>query len=685
MPDPNPISQEFLERAKALVLDHIGDEQFGVSELAQKMGMSRSNLLRKVKKNTGFSVSQFIRQIRLEEGMKLLKLHTLTVSEVSYEVGFNSVSYFIKCFHDHYGYPPGEVGKQEFITEVVSKKKKRISTKAITIGTLVFLGVMIAVVLLFFNPFAHKPVALEKSIAVLPFKNDSNDSTNVYLINGLMESLLNDLQQIQDLRVVSRTSVEKYRNHSKTIPQIGEELDVSYFVEGSGQKVGDKIMLNIQLIEASTDRHLWSEQYTREAKDIFTLQQEVAKKIADRIQVVITPEEAERIEKIPTDDLVAYDFFLKGLDLMYKGGGENLLKAIEYYQKAIDEDSEFARAYAGIAIAYFFMDAYQIEKRFTQEINFHADKALLLDPKLPQSLIAKAVFYLHGQDYDRAVEYLEKALDYNPNSALVINILSDFYTRYQPNTGKYLEYALKGLRLDKAGADSVSTSYTYLHISNAFVQTGFVEQAEMYIDKSLEYDPGNIYSQYVKAYILYAKNEDLNQTLSMLKEVLSKDTLRLDVMQEVAKISYFLRDYDNAYKHYSRFVKLREATQPHVYPEENAKIGMVMAKTGRQEEADKYFELYSAFAEQDNSLYKDLNLAVSYACKNDEAKAMDHLNKFCEQENFHYWTILFLDVDTVFDELKDLPEFKLVKAELEKKFWVTHGKIRSSLEKEGLL
>ncbi len=685
MPDPNSISQDFLERAKALVLDHIGDEQFGVSGLARQMGMSRSNLLRKVKKNTGISVSQFIRQIRLEEGMKLLKLQTLTVSEVSYEVGFNSVSYFIKCFHDQYGYPPGEVGKQEFPEDENSKKKRWVDAKVITIGTLVLFGVMLAIVLLFFNPFTQKPVTLEKSIAVLPFKNDSNDSTNIYIINGLMESLLNNLQQIRDLRVVSRTSVEKYRNHSKTIPQIGKELDVSYFVEGSGQKVGDQIMLNIQLIEASTDRHLWSEQFTREAKDIFTLQQEVAKKIADRIQVVITPEEAQRIEKIPTDDLVAYDFFLKGLDLMYKGGGENLLKAIEYYQKAIEKDPEFARAYAGTAITYFFMDTYQVEKRFSQEINFYADKALLLDPQLPQSLIAKALYYLHGQDNDRAVEYLEKALEYNPNSALVINILADFYTRYRPNTGKYLEYALKGLRLDKSGADSVSTSFTYLHISNAFVQTGFVEEAEKYIDESLAYDLDNIYSRYVKAYILYAKNKDLNQTLTMLEEVLSIDTFRLDVMQEVAKISYFMKDYDKAYKHYSRFVELRAATQPHVYPEENAKIGMVMAKTGRQAEAEEFFELYAAFSEQDNSLYKDLNLAVSYACKNDQVKTMEHLNKFCEQDNFHYWTILFLDVDPVFEGVKDLPEFKRVKTELEKKFWVTHEKIRSSLEKEGLL
>src|SRR5690606_31504454 len=115
--------------------------------------------------------------------------------------------------------------------------------------------------------------------AVLPFKNDSNDSTNRYLINGLMEATLNNLQQIRDLRVVSRTSAEKDRNTSKTIPEVADELRVNYVVEGSGQKVGNRILLNIQLIDAQRDSHLWARQYTREVTDIFQLQQEIAKDI----------------------------------------------------------------------------------------------------------------------------------------------------------------------------------------------------------------------------------------------------------------------------------------------------------------------------------------------------------------------------------------------------------------------
>ena len=466
-----------------------------------------------------------------------------------------------------------------------SSKKNRL----IIYGASLLLAVFAAVLLIIVKPFSSKQKDPEKSIAVLPFKNDSNDSTNVYLINGLMESLLDNLQKIEDLRVISRTSVEKYRNIPKSIPEIARELDVNYFIEGSGQKIGDQILLSIQLIEAQSDKHLWAEQYNREVKDIFELQMEIARNIADEIQVIITPEEEERIMKPPTDDPVAYDYFLKGLDLFYKGTHEGLEEAISNYEMAIEHDPEFARAYAGIAIAYYFLDFFQAEKKYSAEIRSHSDKALLYDPKLPQSLIAKAVFYMNNGENELAVPYLEKALEYNPNSALVINILSDFYTNYIPNTRKYLEYALRGIRLDIASHDSTTASFIYLHLSNALVQSGFVNEAEKYITLSMEYDPDNLYAAQVNAYILYARDRNLEQTKELLVEALNRDTTRLDILQEVAKIYYYMRDYEEAYYYYNRFIMLLEAQNLDLYRYEYDKIGVVFSKMGQAEKAEKYF------------------------------------------------------------------------------------------------
>jgi len=617
--------------------------------------------------------------------MEILRDGHLTVSEITYEVGFGSTSYFIKCFREHYGYPPGEVSKHEFAesegetTEELGKKK----TKAILVALFILVVAVVAMVV-FFRPFSEKSVS-DKSIAVLPFKNDSNDSTNVYFINGVMESVLNNLQKIKDLRVISRTSVEKYRNSPKSIPEIAKELNVKYFIEGSGQKIGDQILLNIQLVDAAEDKHLWAEQYNREVKDVFKLQMDVAQNIAGQIQAIITPEEKQRIEKPPTENLVAYDYFLKGLDFFFQGSREGLEAAIPLFEKAIEEDPEFARAYADLAISYYYLDIYQADKKYSSQINNYADKALFYDDKLSQALLAKAFFYISTQKYELAEPYLQKALEYNPNSAFVINALSDFYDGRIPNTKKYLEYALKGIQIDIASNDSTSTSFVYLHLSNAFIQSGFVEEAQKYIDKSIQYDPNNLFSAYVKAYILYAKNKNLKDLKEQLIETLQRDSTRIDIIQEVAKVCYYMRDYPMSYRYYKKFLEIKKALNLDVYELEDAKIGVVYSKVGLKGQSEKLFANYLMAAENDKSIYKHLSLAVYYSYQNEPDKAIEHLKQFSQQDNFHYWTILFLKMDPLVDNIKDLPEFKQIYKEIETKFWENHRQIKAALKAKNLV
>ena len=686
MPDFHSVDNDFINKIEGIIEENISDELFGVSELARAAGMSRSNLLRKIKNLTKISVSQYIRQVRLKKGMELLQQTLLTVSEVSYQVGFSSASYFIKCFHDYYGYPPGEVGRRDLTTDnqgVTDKKRKY--GKSVVIGIITIIVLASVILLILFKPFTPEQSNTEKSIAVLPFKNDSNDSTNLYLINGLMESILDNLQKVGDLRVISRTSVEKYRNNPMTIPEIAKELNVNYFVEGSGQKIGDQILLNIQLIEAPGDRHLWSEKYNREVKDIFKLEAEIAKNIVSNIQAIITPEEENRINKIPTDNFIAYDYFLKGLDLLNKGTRDNLVKAIPFFEKAIEHDSEFARAYSAIAMAYHFLDLNQVEKKYTLQVNNYADKALFLDSQLPQGLVAKALYYIDEKDYARAVSYFEKALDYNPNYDLAIGLLADLYVNYIPNTEKYLEYALRGQKIDLKTYDSMTSSIIYLHLSNAFIQCGFTDEAELYINKSLEFNPDNLFSEYVKAYILYAKNKDLSETKKLLVETLKKDTSRYDVLIETGKICYYMRDYTNAYKYFKKYLEIKKALDLDIYRSEDGKIGLVLSKIGLSVESEKYFSYYLAYAENDNSIYKHLSLSMYYSYKGDTDKAIDELKLFSQQTNYTYWVILFLKIDPLVDNISNLSEFKKVFNDLEIKFWNNNKRIKSSLKEKGLL
>lgn len=877
---PDEYANAFLQQVTEVIMEHLSDEQFGVSELAGEIGMSRSNLLRKLKKSAGVSASRFIRETRLKQAMEILGTTGRTVSEISYEVGFSSTSYFVKCFREYYGYPPGEVGKaqsrpaaggagrthqlaaimftdiqgytalmqqdeekalafrsrhRDVFNETTKKYKGRIlqyygdgtlstfqsaidavhcgielqlafgsepripvrigihtgdilfsdeeiigdgvnvasrieslaaagsvfisgkvydevknqqDIRTVPLGTfslknvkkpievyavsnpglvvpekgqanelpdpaneqhtraparskalawLLWLLIIVTGIIggYLLNDYlagkrdpalsAESLAVRDKSIAVLPFINDSNDSTNVYLVNGLMESILNNLQQIGDLRVVSRTSVEQYRNTKRSLPEIARELNVRYLIEGSGQKVGNQVLLNIQLVEGQADAHLWSQQYNREVTDIFRLQAEIARQIADEIEVMLTPSAAERIEKVQTQSPEAYDAFLKGLDLSYRGNEESLRKATEEYERAISLDSTYARAYAALAIAYYYLDYYGAEKSSTSKINFFADKAILYDPGLAQGQVAKALYYIHSGDAGFALPHLEKAHSLNPNSALVLNILSDYYTRFVPDTEKYLEYALKGARLNPASSDSVTASITFLHISNALIQSGFIDEAEYYINKSISYDPENLFSAYVKPYIQFARNKEIELLKDRLIEVFERDTTRLDVMQEVGKACYFLRDYEQASHYYKRFADLRDAYRLDIYRVEDIKIANVMRQVGRETEAARFLDSFNVYTHVDHSIYKPLNQATAEAYRGNTEAAIDFLGAFSAEDHFHYWVLLFLERDPLMDGVKVDRRFRKIMQELESTFWKRHEETRRRLKGENLI
>lgn len=686
MSNASNMEDNFINKIESVILENLSNEQFGVSELAEIMNMSRSNLLRKIKKNTQLSASQFIRQVRLKKSMQMLKQTSLTISEISFQVGFGSTSYFIKCFREYYGHPPGEVGKGALVED-----KERIRTnflkryKGQFIATATFLIVLVISFYIFSKKRATEAVEIEKSIAVLPFKNESSHSSNLYFVNGLMESTLNNLQKIEDLRVISRTSVEQYRHTNKSIPEIAKELNVNYLVEGSCQRDGDRVLLNIQLIDASADKPILVKQYNQKVVDIFDLQNKVAKKIADAIEAKVTSAEMNQIEKKPTKNLMAYDYYLQALGPYNTKTKKGLIEAITLFEKAIEQDPEFALAYAHIAFSYYYIDLFQNQKQYTELINNNADKALLYNAKSAESLIAKALYYMQIKEYRLALPHLEKALEYNPNSSSVVNLLSYFYANFVPNTAKYLTYALKGIQLDIAANDSITKSYIYLHLSNAFIQNGFIEEANMYIDKSLNYNQDNYYAPYVKAYILYARDRDIEKTKQSLIRELQKDTTRLDILQEVAKLHYYQEDYDTAFLYYEKFVKARNKQGMDIYPHEDIKIGLVYEKMGLYEQASKFLAAYAAYCENDESIYKPASIAALYTYEGKIDKAIEQLKVFSTKSNYQYWVLLFMKVDPAFKPLKNHPEFNEVMQKIEDRFWENHTQLKKSLEEKRLI
>ncbi len=462
------------------------------------------------------------------------------------------------------------------------------------------------------------------------------------------------------------------------------ELEATYFIEGSGQKIGDQILLNIQLIEGPTDRHIWTRQYRRKATDIFALQQEIAKDIAAEIEVAISPEVKQRIEKIPTENLEAYDSFLKGIDLLNKGGDENIRASLIHFQDAIKKDNSFAYAYAYAGLACYYLDFFKTEKTHLEELGNYADKALLYDPRLAESLMAKAMYYLLKKEYAKALPHLEKGLEYNPNSTELIGLLSDFYFMYLPNTGKYLEYALKGVQRDVSG-DSVSKSFRYLQLANALAQTGFIDKSLEYLDKSLLYNPKNPFSRHLRAFVVYAKNKDLRLVKQSLLTEFNKDTTRFDILQDIAKVSYYLKAYDSSYYYYKRFVYLRELFRLDAYRHENMMIGLAYEKAGETKKAKALIDDYRQYIETDQTAYKDLGLMAYYDYVGDTGKAIEHLRRFAKQDNIQYWIILFMRQEPMPGKSSKLPECKKLMDEIEAKFWANHEKLKLTLEEKGLL
>ena len=265
---------------------------------------------------------------------------------------------------------------------------------------------------------------LEKSVAILPFRNDSKDDENTYFINGLMEEILNNLQKIKDLRVISRTSVEQYRNQTKPIPEIAKELGVNYIVEGSGQKYGNAFRLRTQLIMAEHESHLWGESFQQKitnVEDIFNIQIRIAESIADELKAVISPEEKKLIEKIPTADLEVYDKYLKARSYWNDFTRESLFRAIEYLNSAIEKNPDWAPLYAGLAEVWIWIQQSGWEQPSVAgpKIIENLNKAMELDPDLAEVHYQVAVMaQLVEWDWKKSEKEFLKSLAINPNNPL---------------------------------------------------------------------------------------------------------------------------------------------------------------------------------------------------------------------------------------------------------------------------
>jgi len=338
-----------------------------------------------------------------------------------------------------------------------------------------------------------KEASAEKpSIAILPFENLSNDPEQEYFSDGLTDELIGDLAKISGILVISRNSAFTYKGKQVKISQIAKELNVRYVLEGSVQKSGDKVRIRAQLIDGQTDHHLWAESYDGVLKDIFNLQDKITGKIVSVLAVKLSASEQERVADKGTDNVLAYEAFLKGEEYILKHTPKDFLKAIEYYKQAIKFDPNFSRAYAAIGVTYQIGGNLIWHRKMG---NDHGTMRLLSRNYLelamknpsPEAYSLAAAKELHRRNFQKSITFAEKSYNYAPNSADRLTGLA-WILAFNGRTEESIELLNKALRLDPVDTQK-HTPVCFIFIGvNHFIM-GNLEEAITNLEKGLSLNP----------------------------------------------------------------------------------------------------------------------------------------------------------------------------------------------------
>jgi TolB-like protein/tetratricopeptide (TPR) repeat protein len=342
----------------------------------------------------------------------------------------------------------------------------------------------------------------EKSIAVLPFENLSEDKSNAYFAEGVQDEILTRLAKVADLKVISRTSTQRFKSSPDNLPQIAKQLGVMHVLEGSVQKSNDQVRVNVQLINALTDAHLWADTYDRKLTDIFAVESEIAKTIADTLQVKLSGSEQHAMAARPTENTEAHQLYLKGRFFWNKRTGNDLKKSIDYFQQAIAADPNYALAYAGIADAYVFLPGYTAgaPRDCYPKAMAAAKKALELDDTLAEAhtTLALAIWY-YDFDFSQANREFQRAIELNPNYATG-------HQQYGNNTlsalGRFDEAIAEGKRAVELDPLSLVIN---ADLGMNYYYARRYDEAISQLRKTLEMDPGYYYGHVNLGQVLAAK------------------------------------------------------------------------------------------------------------------------------------------------------------------------------------
>ncbi len=562
-----------------------------------------------------------------------------------------------------------------------------------------YISGVIIIALLGFNFINRRTInvdisKLEKSIAVLPFINDSPSDSNQYFINGIMEEVLTNLQKIKEFRVLSRTSTDQFKGTDRpTLPEIAKKLNVNFIIEGSGQKYGNSYRLRVQLIAAANESHLWAESYEkeiRETKDIYITQSQIAQSIAQELKTTLTPEEKQLIEKTPTANLTALDFYQRGRHEHTKYWVNNSNRAVlqiaeDLYHKALKYDSTFAQAYIGLARVYW--DKHSSAKEYFSEnymdsVLILSDIALTFDNKLAEAYAIRGDYYTYKGIINKAIDEYDKSLKLNPNSWEVyygkakmygtgdlVNMIDNYQKAASLNHG--LE--LPGLLRD---------------ISYAFDNAGFKDKARSYSLEAFKLDDDSV------SYLdMLAEFEDKDEIAVKFElKAYAIDSTSLDIVNMLGDYYMSLDQFKESLKYYIKYDEMLKATGTFTNNQMH-RIGYAYWVNGYKKEAENYFDKQLEYCKNDielkrpwgQKLYPYYDLAAIYAFKGDNEKAYENLKIFIQRQGMPLWAVTYIKTDPLFNSIRNEPEFKQIVRDVEAKYQAEHERVKKWLVESGQL
>jgi TolB-like protein/class 3 adenylate cyclase/Tfp pilus assembly protein PilF len=409
-----------------------------------------------------------------------------------------------------------QVGNPQLPKKFQALKKHRVRTRwAAMTAALLALAAIVAGIAMFSRYRMRSTLAApEKSIAVLPFENLSGDMENAYFADGIQDEILTRLSKIADLKVISRTSTQHYKSAPENLPEIAKQLGVAHILEGSVQKSGDAVRVNVQLIKAASDSHLWADTFDRKLIDMFSVESEVAKAIADQLRAKFSDREEQVISAKPTDNPAAYDAYLRGLayNLRTTTTPGNSLGAQKYLREAVRLDPKFALSWALLsyvdAVGYL-ATTLQPTAALREETREAAETALTLQPNLGEAIVAKGHYhYACLKDYDTAVRYYEQARQVLPNSSRIPESLA-YVTRRRGQWDRSEAYFNEAERLDPRDVNLLTQ-----HALSYFELRRFPEAVRK-LDQVLDITPDDVDTLGFKAAIAQAEG-DLSRASALL-------------------------------------------------------------------------------------------------------------------------------------------------------------------------